>query len=90
MRRVKVRIVITIMESCHRTVEKMMEEGMMEALIKMERTPSKLEKYRVFYGNIGVILKSGIPMSDLVAIAKALIRRTTTQIVGAHQMGDDA
>jgi hypothetical protein len=68
----------------------MMEEGMMEALIKMERTPSKLEKYRVFYGNIGVILKSGIPMSDLVAIAKALIRRTTTQIVGAHQMGDDA
>ncbi|RLN24859.1 hypothetical protein C2845_PM07G15920 [Panicum miliaceum] len=85
MRRVIVRIMIIIMESCHRTVAKMMEEGtmegLMEALIKMERTPSKLEKYRVFYGNIGVILESGIPMSDLVARAKALIRRTTTQTV---------
>ncbi|CAL4975258.1 unnamed protein product [Urochloa decumbens] len=81
MRRVIVKIVITILESCHRTVEKMVEEGVMEglteALIKIERTPSKVEKYRVFYGNIGVVLESGEPMPSLVARAKALIRCAT-------------
>ncbi|CAO2165559.1 unnamed protein product [Urochloa humidicola] len=81
MRRVIVKTVITILESCHRTIEKMVEEGMMEwlmgALAKIERTPSQVEKYRVFYGNIGVVLESGEPMPALVARAKALIRRAT-------------
>jgi hypothetical protein len=76
MRRVIVKMAITILESCRHTVEKMMEEGVMEglkeALIKIERSPSKVEEYMVFYGNIGVVPESGEPVSALVARAKAL------------------
>lgn len=90
MRRVIVKIVITILRSCHHTVEKLMEEGMMEglmeALTKIDRTPSKVENYRVFYGNKGVVLENEEPMTTLVARAKALVRRTT-QTAGTPRNG---
>lgn len=87
MRRVIVMIIISILESCRRTVEKLMEEGMKERLIesltKIERTPSRVEEYRVFYGNIGVVLEDGEPMPTLVARAKALLVERTTQTPGS-------
>ena len=87
MRRVIVKILISILESCCRTVEKLTEEGMMERLLesltKIERSPSRVEEYRVFYGNIGVVLEDEEPMSTLVARAKALVVRRTTQTAGA-------
>jgi len=83
MRRVIVKILISILESCHRTIEKLMEEGMVEQLIesltKIQRSPSRVEEYKVFYGNIGVVLEDGEPMSILVARAKALLVCRTTQ-----------
>ncbi|CAO2037370.1 unnamed protein product [Urochloa humidicola] len=87
MRRVIVKTVITILESCHCTVERMMKEGvmdgLMEALTKIERTPSKVEKYRVFYGGIGVVLESGSSLSAQVAKAKGLIADSAASTSGA-------
>jgi hypothetical protein len=83
MRRSIVKIMIIIfgiVSSKYRTtqmVEKGVMEGLMEALVMIERTPSNVKKYRIFYGNIGVVLESGEPMPTLVARHKALICPTT-------------
>ncbi|KAL6615590.1 hypothetical protein ACP70R_037860 [Stipagrostis hirtigluma subsp. patula] len=77
MRRVIVHMTISIMESCPRYAVIFREQGMMEALSKVERTPSKVEKYRAFFGNTGVVLESGLPLPVLVARAKGLIGTTT-------------
>jgi predicted transcriptional regulator len=87
MRRVILKIMISILESCRRTVEMLMEEGMMEKLMdsltKIGRSPSRVEEYKVFYGNIGVVLEDGEPMSTLLARAKVLLVQHTTQTAGA-------
>jgi hypothetical protein len=92
MRRVIVKILISIVESCHHTVEKLMEEGIveqiMESLTKIQRSPSRVEQYRVFYGNIGVVLEDGEPMSTLVARAKTLLFRRTTQTTAGARTSD--
>ncbi|KAL6838412.1 hypothetical protein ACP4OV_031657 [Aristida adscensionis] len=49
------------------------EQGMVQALSRVEKTPSKVEKYRVFFGNAGVVLESGSPLPVIVARAKWLI-----------------
>ncbi|KAF8712846.1 hypothetical protein HU200_028619 [Digitaria exilis] len=49
------------------------EGGMVDALSKVETTPSKVEKYRVFLSKEGVVLEQGLPLRDLVATAKGLI-----------------
>ncbi|WVZ92158.1 hypothetical protein U9M48_038245 [Paspalum notatum var. saurae] len=77
MRRVIVELVISIVKFCPRYVTIFREEGMMEALTKVERTPSKVENYRVFYGNIGVVLEGGSSLTALVATAKKLIHSAT-------------
>lgn len=73
MRRVIVEMVISIVKLCPRYATILREGRMMEALTKIEMTPSKVEKYRVFYGNIGIVLESGPSLTALVATAKRLI-----------------
>uniref|UniRef100_A0A0A9BTH9 Uncharacterized protein n=1 Tax=Arundo donax TaxID=35708 RepID=A0A0A9BTH9_ARUDO len=50
---------------------------MMEALSKVERTPSKLDNYRIFFGDMGVVVEIDLPLCDLVARAKQLIGTAT-------------
>ncbi|VAH27267.1 unnamed protein product [Triticum turgidum subsp. durum] len=45
---------------------------MMEALLMVERTPSRAENYRLFLGDAG-LMKHSIPLSALVARAKELM-----------------
>ncbi|CAO2173423.1 unnamed protein product [Urochloa humidicola] len=73
MRRVVVEMVISIVKLCPRYATIFREGGMVEALNKVERTPSKVEEYRVFYGNVGVVLESGAPLAALAATAKGLV-----------------
>ncbi|CAO2202561.1 unnamed protein product [Urochloa humidicola] len=73
LRRVVVEMVITIVNLCPRYATLFREGGMLEALNKVERTPSKVEQYRVFYGNVGVVLESGAPLAALAATAKGLL-----------------
>ncbi|KAI5008466.1 hypothetical protein ZWY2020_009514 [Hordeum vulgare] len=47
---------------------------MMEALLMVERTPSRAEKYRFFSGDAG-LMEHSIPLSTLVATAKELMKR---------------
>ncbi|KAF8669910.1 hypothetical protein HU200_051091 [Digitaria exilis] len=53
------------------------EGAMVDALSKVEMTPSKVEKYRVFLSKEGVVLEHGLPLRDLVATAKGLIHHAT-------------
>ena len=80
MRRVIVEMVISIVKFCPRYATILREGGMMEALSKVEMTPSKVEKHRVFFGNIGVILESGPSLTALVATAKGLIHSAAPTI----------
>ncbi|CAL5005247.1 unnamed protein product [Urochloa decumbens] len=73
MRRVVIEMVISTVKLCPRYATIFREGGMMEALNKVERTPSKVEEYRVFYGNVGVVLESGSPLAALAATAKGLV-----------------
>ena len=69
---------ISILELYPRYATIFRENGMMDALSKVESTtPSKVEKYQVFFGNVGVILESGVPLPVLVVKAKGLIGSTT-------------
>ena len=77
MRRVIVEMTICILESCPRYATIFREKGMMAALSMVERTPSKVEKYRVFSGHVGVVPESGLPLLTLVARAKELVASTT-------------
>ncbi|XP_039852795.1 uncharacterized protein LOC120711371 [Panicum virgatum] len=83
MRRVIVEMVISIVKSCPRYATIFRDKGMMEALSKVERTPSKVEKYRVFYGNVGVVPESGSPLAALVATAKGLLVHPAAPALGA-------
>ncbi|CAL4962614.1 unnamed protein product [Urochloa decumbens] len=78
MRRVAVEMAISIVDSCPHYAAIFREQGMMEALTKVERTPSKVENYMVFFGDIGVVLERGLPLRDLVAKAKGLTQSSTS------------
>jgi hypothetical protein len=73
MRRVIVEMAISIVKFCPCYATILRKGGMMEELSKLEMTPSKVEKHKVFYGNIGVVLESGPSLTALVATAKGLI-----------------
>ncbi|TKW28475.1 hypothetical protein SEVIR_3G325600v4 [Setaria viridis] len=77
MRRVIIEMTICMLETCPRYAKVFREKRMMEALSIVERTPSKVEKYRVFSGNVGVIPESGLPLPVLVARAKELVAPAT-------------
>ena len=77
MRRVIIEMTICILESCPRYATIFREKGMMAALSMVERTPSKVEKYRLFSGHVGVVPESGLPLLTLVARAKELVASTT-------------
>ncbi|KAF8676009.1 hypothetical protein HU200_047512 [Digitaria exilis] len=72
MRRVIVELTISIIELHPHYAAIFREGGMMEALSKIESIPSKVERYRVFLGNTGVVLESGLPLPIIVARAKRL------------------
>jgi hypothetical protein len=76
MRRAIVELAISIVET--RTLPygyaaDFRKKGMVEALSKVKRTPSKVERYRLFFGDAGVVLERGLPLPDMVATAKGLI-----------------
>ncbi|TVU35939.1 hypothetical protein EJB05_17846, partial [Eragrostis curvula] len=73
MRRVIIELVISLARSYPGYRTMLIEEGVMEALSKAARTPSKVEKYRVFSGDVGVVAECGIPLRNLVERAKELI-----------------
>ncbi|TVU35919.1 hypothetical protein EJB05_17826, partial [Eragrostis curvula] len=75
MRRVIVKMVIAVMESCSDYATTFERKGMMAALSKVERTLKlyKVEKCDVFYYKAGVVLETEEPLSELVAKAKRLI-----------------
>ncbi|TVU10520.1 hypothetical protein EJB05_44057, partial [Eragrostis curvula] len=87
MRRVIVQVTVSLLESFPRYATIFREQGMMEALSKVEKTPSKVEKYRVFYGNTGMILESGVPLTVLAARAKGLIS-SAAPTPGAQSIDD--
>lgn len=88
MRRAIIQITISFVESCPRYATTFAVEGMAEALSKVDRTPSKVEKYRAFLGNTGVVLESGLPLTILVAKAKGLIDSATATPTPSAQQGD--
>ncbi|WVZ69671.1 hypothetical protein U9M48_018423 [Paspalum notatum var. saurae] len=73
MRRVIVKMVISIVESHPPYANIFRGQEMMEALSKVEKTPSKVERYRVFLGNEGLVVETGEPLSDLARRAKRLL-----------------
>ncbi|XP_022682430.1 uncharacterized protein LOC111257346 [Setaria italica] len=73
MRRAIIELVISFLERHPRYMLIIFGEGMLNALSKVEMTPSKVENYRVFLGNGGVVLEHGDPLRDLVGRAKRLI-----------------
>jgi len=77
MRRVIIEMTICILESCPHYATVFREKGMLAALFVVERTPSKVEKYRLFSGHVGVVPESGLPLLTLVARAKELVASTT-------------
>jgi hypothetical protein len=55
MRRSLVQLTVSMAQSCNRYPAIFKEHGMLEALLKVEKTPSKVEPYRLFYGSAGVV-----------------------------------
>ncbi|CAL4948697.1 unnamed protein product [Urochloa decumbens] len=83
MRRMIVELIISIIESHPHYTTIFLEGGMMKALSKIESIPSKVERYRVFLGNAGVVLESGLPLPIIVARAKGLFD-SATPTAGSH------
>jgi hypothetical protein len=88
MRSAIIQITVSFVESCPRYATIFAAAGMTEALFKVDRTPSKVEKYRVFLGNTGVVLDSSLPLPVLVARAKGLIDSGTATPTPSAQQGD--
>ncbi|VAH27271.1 unnamed protein product [Triticum turgidum subsp. durum] len=74
IRRVIVEHAIYMMESNTVYASCFKNCGMMEALLVVERTPSRAENYRFFSGDAG-LMEHSIPLSTLVARAKELMDR---------------
>ena len=72
IRRVTVEQTIYLMKYSSYYANFFSQLNMMEALLKVEQTPSRVEMYRVFFGNEG-LLEHKEPLTNLVATAKELI-----------------
>lgn len=77
MRTAIVEMVISVLERYPHYAIIFRGGGMMNALSKAGMNPSKVEKYRIFLGNEGVVLENGMPLRDLVARARGLIDSAT-------------
>lgn len=77
IRRVIVEQVIYMMENNSSYANCFNECQMMEALMVVEETPSKVEKYRLFMGDAG-LMEYSIPLSNLVTRAKEELMRHVT------------
>ncbi|CAD6220447.1 unnamed protein product [Miscanthus lutarioriparius] len=85
MRRVTIEMAISITKLCSSYATILREKGMIDLMSKIERLPpSKVEKYRIFFGNVGVVSESGVPLPDLVANAKHLIDPAPGPQPGGH------
>lgn len=73
IRRVILEQVIHLMEYNSRYADCFNGFGMIDALSRVEQTPSKAENYRLFLGDAG-FMEYDTPLSDLVARAKELMR----------------
>ncbi|KAM0904904.1 hypothetical protein ACQ4PT_017689 [Festuca glaucescens] len=73
MRRSLVQLTVSMAQSCDRYPAIFKEHGMLEALLKVEKTPSKVEKYKLFHGSAGVVPEGPGTLSNLVATAKGLV-----------------
>ena len=80
MRRAIVEMVISVLGRYPHYAVIFRREGMMDALSKAETSPSRVEKYRVFLGNEGVVLERGLPLRDLVTRARGLIDSATSAL----------
>lgn len=76
IRRLLVELVTSIVEKCPRYKEIFLQKGMNDALDMVKGTPSRLEKYRVFLGDEGVVAEN-LPMRDLIDKARRLINLET-------------
>ncbi|KAF8676010.1 hypothetical protein HU200_047513 [Digitaria exilis] len=76
LRRGVLEVTIFIVESCPRYSTIFREEGMMEALSKVEIALLMVEKYKVFLGK-REIMERGLHLPDLLVKAKQLIGSTT-------------
>ncbi|KAL6857016.1 hypothetical protein ACP4OV_018398 [Aristida adscensionis] len=76
MRRVLIEMVISIVKLCPGYIDLFIQQGVMDALDMVKRTPSRLEKYRVFLDDEGIVVES-LTMGDLVDKAKNLIQPPT-------------
>uniref|UniRef100_A0A0D9X2B4 BLE2 protein n=1 Tax=Leersia perrieri TaxID=77586 RepID=A0A0D9X2B4_9ORYZ len=76
IRRVIVEQIIYMMKNNSSYANCFNECQMMEALSLVEETPSKVENYRLFMGNAG-LMKHSLPLSDLVARAKEIMNHVT-------------
>ncbi|WVZ66902.1 hypothetical protein U9M48_016060 [Paspalum notatum var. saurae] len=72
IRRVTVEQTIYLMKYSSYYANFFSQLNMMEALLKVEQTPSRVEMYRVFFGNEG-LLEHKEPLTNLVATAKELM-----------------
>lgn len=80
MRRVIVELTVSIIESHPHYSTIFIEGGMMEALSRIESISSKVERYRIFFGNAGVVLESGLPLPTTVVRAKGLFDSATSGV----------
>ncbi|OEL14284.1 hypothetical protein BAE44_0024704 [Dichanthelium oligosanthes] len=74
IRRVVIEQAIYLMTCSSRYANVLNQYCMMEALLMVEHTPSRVERYRIFLGGTG-IMKHKEPPTNLVAIAKELLCR---------------
>ena len=74
IRRVVIEQAIQLMTCSSRYADVFNQHCMLEALLMVERTPSRVERYRIFLGNTG-IMEHKEPLADLVAAAKQLLCR---------------
>jgi hypothetical protein len=77
IRRVIIEQLTYMMELNSRYATYFRNHGLMEALIRVEKTPSKTEKYRLFLGKAG-LMEHKVHLSSLVARAKLLIAMHST------------
>uniref|UniRef100_A0A0E0LP60 Uncharacterized protein n=1 Tax=Oryza punctata TaxID=4537 RepID=A0A0E0LP60_ORYPU len=72
IRRVKIELFIYMMELNSRYETYFRNHGLFEALTRVEKSPSRTEKYRLFLGNAG-LMEHRVHLSSLVARAKLLM-----------------
>lgn len=72
IRRVVIEQSISMMELNSRYAKQFRDRGLKDALSRVEKTPSRAEKYRLFLGNAG-LMEHSTHLSSLVVRAKQLM-----------------